>query len=342
MFKELDLLNDAYYEYNVDNRYQIEDRILSYIGSRIIENKYSMQNLIEALNEDFTFNDILKTFNDEANLGSKFKDNTVIRKLDNGFVYGYYRTSVGNIVVEENETLEVLKYFVRAIKSRNSIVIADMDYDEISVKSALLVIFCEAISKFGLSKNLIMLVPFEECNYDGFDRVIEKNQIKQNKKETMKFYLYLQDEFFKDIVEQELKNMKDQNLDCEIIRGDFDYVVNKINAESPKGASIYSKDAKIGYNFLNSIKSSNVFLNSSLLNYEILKEEENNLYRNKKIMYPLTQGETIEKNETPKEEEVIKEEITETKQNLALTIRKENPWYKRIFDAIKRFLFGKK
>ena len=342
MFKELDLLNDAYYEYNVDNRYQIEDRILSYIGSRIIENKYSMQNLIEALNEDFTFNDILKTFNDEANLGSKFKDNTIIRKLDNGFVYGYYRTSVGNIVVEENETLEVLKYFVRAIKSRNSIVVADREYDEISLKSALLVIFCEAISKFGLSKNLIMLVPFEECNYDGFDRVIEKNQIKQNKKESMKFYLYLQDEFFKDIVEQELKNMKDQNLDCEIIRGDFDYVVNKINDESPKGASIYTKDAKIGYNFLNSIKSSNVFLNSSLLNYEILKEEENNLYRNKKIMYPLTQGETIEKNETPKEEEVIKEEITETKQNLALTIRKENPWYKRIFDAIKRFLFGKK
>lgn len=342
MFKELDLLNEAYYEYNLDNRYQIEDRILSYIGSRILENKNSIQSLIEALDEKITFSDILKTFNDEANLGSKFKDNTTIKKLDNGFVYGYYRTSVGNIVVEEEDTLEVLKYFVKAIKSRNSIVIADREYDEISLKSALLVIFCEAISKFGLSKNLIMLVPFEECSYEGFDKVIDNDkQVIKSQKEKMKFYLYLQDEFFRDIVNKELKDVKEQDLDAEIIEGDFKYVIDKINYENPKGAVIYTKDAQMGYNFLNSIKSSNVFINSSLLNYENLVEEEDKLFRNKKIMYPLTQGETIEKTETPKEEKVIKEEISGVKENLALTIKKENPWYKKIFDAIKRFLFGK-
>ena len=54
-----------------------------------------------------------------------------------------------------------------------------------------------------------------------------------------------------------------------------------------------------------------------------------------------TKSETIEKTETPKEEKVIKEEISGVKENLALTIKKENPWYKKIFDAIKRFLFGK-
>lgn len=343
MFEEIDLLTEVYEQYNLDNRYEIENRILSYIGSRILENRESIENIIELLEEKITFNDIIRVFNEEANLGSKYKDSSTIRKLDNGFVYGYFKSSVGNIAVEVENVLDVLRYYVRAIKSRNAIVIADREYSEINLKSALLVIFCEAIAKFGLSKNLIMLVPFEECFYDEFDKVIDnENNVIESKKEKLKFYLYLQDKFFEDNVKQELEDMKVQGLDVEILEGEFKEVVDKINKEHPKGAGIYTKDAKLGYNFLNLVKSSNVFFNSSLLNYENLKEEEDGLYRNKKIMYPFIQRQDIEKIESLKEEEKINEEIDIVKQNLALTVKKENSWYKRIFDAIKNFLFRKK
>jgi hypothetical protein len=106
---------------------------------------------------------------------------------------------VGVIAVEAYDTLEVIKYFIRAIKSRNAIVISDIEYDDTSIKFLILEIIKEALTKFGIDKNLIMILPYEECYYDYFDRVIftyDKygkflSKLKIQEKESPNKYIYI-------------------------------------------------------------------------------------------------------------------------------------------------------
>ena len=288
MGEEIKLLEESFEKYNLDNRFDIDVQILNYIKSRILADRDLLEELIHMYQEEFDFDVLFKTFEEEINALNKYKEPNEIRKLDNGFAYGYCATSVGNIIVEVDNTLDALRYMVRAIRSRNSIVISDYEYDENNVSSALMIIFGEAIEKFGLNRNLIMYKPYEECFYNGFDRVLDDNNtIIKDKKISDNLCIYIQDEFFKDEVENELEEAKKNEVNVEVINGDFDNVISIINEKSPECATIYTKDAKLGYEFINLIKSNNVFFNSSVLNFEKMQEHEDKLYRNKKIMYPI-------------------------------------------------------
>ena len=336
--KEMVILNKAYKQYNLDNRYDIAKKVLTYIRGRIEAEKDLIEKLIKITNEKINFSEILETFDKVVNEKEVYKKEYKITKLENNFAFGKYTTSIGNIVVECSDTLKVLEYYIQAIKSRNTITISDNEYDELNVKSALLIIFSEALSKFNINPNLIMLVPFEECYYDEFDEIIyldDENRI-EKKQETNKLYIYVENENFNDVIENEKEELEKNNKKYEIIKGNFETAVSRINSNISDGAVIYTENPQTAYEFINLVHAKNVFVNTSLLEIEQIGETKNELYTKKKIMYPLkNQDENKEDNEKGKEEKQEKQETK--KENKQLMVVEHNPWYKRIIDAIKSF-----
>lgn len=284
--KEIELRNLAYEKYNTDKRENISRKILNYIKTRIIANKDNFEILLQL--EDVTYEDILKAFEEEMNVKEEYKKEKRLTKIDDSFMYGTYTTSIGNIAVETSKTLSVLKYFIKAIKTRNTITISDEDYDEESIKFALYFIFSEALEKFEVDKNIIKILPYEECNYDKFDKVIyeEENKI-TSKPEIDIYYIYKQSPSFDKEIENEIKNLNLDGKKYEILTGEFYSSIEKINKNISQGACIYTTDPNLGYRFINLVHSKNVFVNSSLLEANNVKNSKNELYMIKKIMYPL-------------------------------------------------------
>ena len=230
--------------------------------------------------------------------------------------------------MEAFDTIEVIKYFIKAIKSRNSIAISDVEYDEQSVKFLILEIFKEALKKFGIDQNLIMILPYEECFYKYFDKVIYtydetgKTLIENrydNKEESEQKYIYIEDNELEE-------NAKRDNTDGEIVYGNIEEVIEKINTTYSQGAVIYTKNSQMAYKFINLVHSKNVMVNTSLQNVEDIKKTANEMYEYKKIILPI-----------PRElmEEIKKEvEKQSTEETSELSLVKVN---EGIFEKIKRF-----
>ena len=64
MREEIELLNNAFKIYNLKDIPDLSNVILNYILSRLIANKENFEKMIEMLNVDISFNDILNVFNE--------------------------------------------------------------------------------------------------------------------------------------------------------------------------------------------------------------------------------------------------------------------------------------
>lgn len=286
--EEIKLLENAYRLYNLDNRDDISIKVLNYISTRLLANRSSFEQMIEMLNLTISFKDILHAFNVAYIEQDYYKiANNYTQGVD--YYSGVYPVSIGNIVVETNDVLEVVKYFVRGIKSRNTITISQTEYEELSLSNMLLIVFAEALAKFNISRNTLMIMPFEDCFYDEYDEVIilENGNIDVKQKEFSEMYIvYNHDNFFNDEITEEEKRLDENNILYQKVTGDLEKVLDTISEYKPKGVSIYTKDSAVAYKFVNLANSQNVFVNSSLLNSENLNNKKNTFYYKKKIMYP--------------------------------------------------------
>ena len=328
--KEIEALNDAYKSYNLNYNKARENEILDYIRSRIVDEQSSLEYIIEQMDEKYSFDDILTTFDEQARKKIIYKRETHLSENKFKFYYGKMTTSVGNIAVECSDTLEVLRYFIRAIQSHNTITISDIEYSEVSVKAALLVIFCEALEKFQIDMNLIMLLPCEECYYDEFDKVLvyDENGLTVTKKaHNYSMFIYIEDAYFESVVENEIGVLEINNKKYRTIRGDFYDVISEINKEVPAGAVIYTQSSVKAYEFMNLVHSSNVFVNTTLMAKEDIEEPDNELYCIRKIMYPSKDAVQTTNNRALEDKKMVAE--------TALVIQKPNPWYKKIVEKIK-------
>lgn len=362
--EEIKLLNNAFKIYNLNDTPDLSNTVLNYILSRLISNKGNFEQMIEMLKVDISFDDILDAFN-ESYRGKDYYKRTNSYKQGRDYYIGVLPMPIGNIVVETNDVLEVIKYFVGGIKSRNTITISQTEYDELSLSNMVLIVFVEALAKFNISRNTLMIMPFEECFYEEFDEVIEIKDSKINIKQkefSQKYIIYDQDGTFASEINSEKERLKDKNIDFDVIKGSLKEALEVINKVRPKGVSIYTKNPNVAYDFITLANSQNVFVNSSLLNSEELNDKINKFYYKKKIMYP--SGKEIDLEEYYKEYtnkfREIKQDIfaKEKIDNNSIKYNKSaetsikgnnetslveviNPWYKRIFNKIKNLFFKK-
>lgn len=324
---ELKKAKNAYIDYNLNIEYEITEKVLKYIYQRINFNKIELENIIKLNKEKITFNEIINILDHEIKSEKMYKKDGQIKLYDNNFVFATLTDSIGLIAVECFETTEVIRYFIRAIKSRNAIIISDVEYNEHSVKSFILLIIKEALKKFNIDENLLNILPYEECSYNLFDKVIytydKKGKTLDNsnavsKDNTEVLYIFVEDRLFKDNVYEEIKRIQQDKKQVELISGNFDDAIKKINKYTSKGSVIYTSNAKLAYKFINLVKAENVFVNASLVNMKTIEQINNPLYFRKNVSFqiPSNTKDNITMEENVKIQEIIEEKSTN---ELALT-----------------------
>lgn len=352
MEEQFKLFKYAYETYNLDKREDVSKEVLEYIRERLIANKDLIEQLIEITGENLIFEDIINLFDNEVKQENIYKKEKKSKLNELGFISSIYSTSIGVVCIETPEPLLIIKYFVTAIKSRNSIIISDIEFAEESIKSAFWIIFAEALKKFDINPNIINIIPYEECNYDLFDKVIivDENQLLDNKRITDEIFIYIEDEYFEEEVQKEIEYLKQISKNPIVIRNSFEDTIEKINKNRGYASCIYTKNAQIGYDFINLVKTSNAFINSSIGEFaEEMKQHKNSLYMNKKIMYEYRSIKDNSQNEKVSEIlEIENQNLKENKeyeQNVSLIKYETTPWYKIIlnkFIELKNKIFGSK
>ena len=288
MEKEYNKAKVSYEKYNLDSEYKKEEKILKYIIERIEANKEEIDKILKLCERRYTYEDVKNLITKISEEKFDYKSEINLKQREDKFVSGKYSTSIGVIAVECFDVLEVLKYMLNGIKTRNAIIISDIEYEENDDKNLLQVIINEALKKFDL-ENLIIIMPYEECNYELCDKVIytyqkKKNQVKQN---TNKLYVYVEDEKLREEAIREYGQEREKNENVELIEGKLEEVIERLNREVSQGVVIYTIDSKKAYKFINLVTSYNIFVNATLANKEEVSQNENELLMTKKIMYEL-------------------------------------------------------
>ena len=328
MIDNISKLRNATNNYRLNNKYEITEDLLKYIQERIIANKSEIEELIKLKEPKYKYENIKNAIDEEIKKEIKYKDYRRMYINKEKFISTSLLMPIGVIAVETFDTIEVIKYFIRAIKSRNSIAISDVEYDEHNVKFLILEIFKEALKKFGIDQNLIMILPYEECFYKYFDKVIYtydetgKTLIEnryENKEESKIKYIYIEDKGLEEIAKRD-------NNNGEIVYGNIEEVIEKINTTYSQGATIYTSNSQIAYKFINLVHSKNVMVNASLQNVEDIINASNEMYEYKNIILPIPRelSEEIKK-------EIEKQTIEEVSE-VSLTKINED-----VFEKIKRF-----
>ena len=151
MRENVSKLRKATNDYRLNNSYEITENILKYIQERIIANKNEIEELIELKEEKYKYEEIKNAIDEEIEKEIKYKNYRRMYINKEKFISTSLLMPIGVIAVEAFDTIEVIRYFIRAIKSRNSIAISDVEYDEQSVKFLILEILQEALKKYGLN-----------------------------------------------------------------------------------------------------------------------------------------------------------------------------------------------
>lgn len=333
MMKENSIkLKKASYQYQLKTDGQLTENLLNYIQERIKANKKEIQELLKIKKETISYEDLERAIQTEIQQDIPYKEYQNLSINQDNFLSMSLLMPIGTIAVEVFETVEVVKYFIKAIKSRNAIAISDVEYDEQSVKFLILVIIKEALKKFNIDENLIMILPFEECFYQYFDKVIytydkqgKKLAVKQSeiKNKTDKKYIYIENKKLKEIALRDNAPIETQRIE-----GTLEEVIQKINEEFSLACAIYTENQEIAYQFLKLVHSQNVLINTSLQNIKETKLLPDELYEYKNIILP------IPIKEKSKEEVLKKEKLIQDKeQEMLLKIVN-----KGILDKIKEFL----
>lgn len=283
------LIKSAYMSYNLKSEEMVVKRLLDYIRERLVANQSDLESIIKIYKEHIAFESILKIFDEEASKPDVYKKEKSLKKINDSFYMGKYTTSVGNVVVETSNALTVLKYFVRGIKSRNSITISDIEYEENDLKNCILMIFKSALEKYGYDPNLLSIEAFEECNYSGFDRVIIEFESRyvDNRDDDETNYIYVQSDKFLNEANSDYTNAIAHSMKVELLKGDFEDVMEHLKSKHLKSAVIYTEDRDKAYEFINSVYADNTFVNASLNETEDIVQPDNELYCMKKIIYPV-------------------------------------------------------
>ena len=290
-----------------------EEKVLKYVKERFEANRNEIEDMIKLTKSGIKYEDIIEIINDEITNPTEYKSKVSWLLDDNGFTKAQLYMPIGLIGVETTDDLMALKYWLRAIKSHNVVEIIDINFNEQDLKHFMLFLIQTSISECGINKDIIGVVPYEEAFEEDYDKIIytqdddlnilEKFRYMDKEKED-KYYIYLEDERFKEEAERECDRLSKKGMNVEKISGEYEKLVEKLNNKYSKGAVVYTQSSELAYNAVNDINSENVFINVSLINAES-EEDKKELYIEKTIAYPLMKKK--------KEKEVSNEEEHEVK-----------------------------
>ena len=333
-------MQNAYSTYNLNEDGDLPEKVLSYLFDRINANRKEIEKLISMYKIKLTIEDILNIVREETSKKNAYLGKTIIDRQ--GFMLAQVLVPVGLVVVRAYNPLQIIRYWIKAIKTRNAVAVVTNKYSEYSLEALVLVIIKEALSKFNLSSNLVMYVSEEECKYELFDEIIytcskdgelyknpEVQDMMRLSSNADKKYVYMEDE--------EFKSEAVQNKDVTILTGSFEKVINRI--KNAKGAVIYTKSSEKAYRFINEACCENVFVNTNLQNAFETVECADEMYRYKNIIIPVPKEVLLSKKEKSEESSDSTIQSNKNDTNNMMIEYKESLW-KKIKNRFKE-LFNK-
>ncbi len=281
-------LNTAFKDYNINDDGDLPNKILKYVYDRIETNRAEIEKVSSIYNSNATCDEILKIVNNEINNDPEQIGKIIIDKQ--GFLFAHVLMPIGIIAVKAYDSLEIIKYWIKAIKTRNAIAISSEIYNDYSIEALILVILKEALTKFNINENLLAYLPIEDCPYQEFDKVIytyndngeildvpNVEDISKLKFTSNKKYVYIES--------KELRKEAEKNTDAEFIEENIDEAISKV--KNAKAAVIYTTDSQKAYKFINLACCDNVFVNASLENIFYTIKSENPLFTYRNIITPV-------------------------------------------------------
>lgn len=273
----------AFEIYAINTNPDITVDIFNILKQRLDENDGAIKRLLTITKEELEYEDIINLLENEEKQINEYKKTEKVQKIDNKFIFSKYQVPVGIIVVETDDTKEVIQNIFKAIITRNAIIIKQNRENPYRIEKLILMIVRECLNKFELDENIVQIIEKQEIPKDQVDVYINKEE-NVKKQRSPKLYIFQEDEYFEDIVSKEKIKLEKQGKQVEVLKGNIYDVINEINKEKVLGSAIYTQDRKIGYKFINLINSDNVYMNTTLENAETNEGKKDIYYMSKNII----------------------------------------------------------
>ena len=271
----------AYRKYVINNNKDISCEVLSYIVEKIEENREKINQIIEINKDNITYQRIAEMILDEKSEVSKFKS----KELKSG----RYNVPVGVIGVECENAEDAIKAMLKAISTRNSVIILHENFSKYSTESLIMLIIKECLKNFYIDDNIIQMFGKEEIDLLKLDRLIKKDGKSEKESAGNTIYIYQEDDEYKANVQNEYERLHNESsfksYDVKPIKGEFGDVINFLNNNEASAVCMYTNNTQKAYKFINWINSPNVFVNTGVKNCNYNQKESDNYYNLKYILH---------------------------------------------------------
>ena len=285
--EEIRYARSAFRKYVVNDTENIEQELFSIITTEIMNNQQNIEKIIEINEDNLTINDILDIIDAERKTKKKFKE----EKND------IYRMPIGVVGIECRNTKECITYMLKAISTRNAIMILNNDLIKYRTEDLILLIIKQCLIRCNVDDDLIQMHYKEEIDLDKLDKVIYFDDDKKDEKESKEakkeennkeiIYMYKDSELFNYEIKSEylklIKNKEKTNREVKIISGKFIDVTKYLEHNKSSIVVIYTDNEENAYKLANWVNTDNVFVNTKLDKCIRNKKDSKNLFKLKKI-----------------------------------------------------------
>lgn len=289
-FVQNEILNArrAFRKYSINNTKNISNDILNLILNKIKENENKIEKIIE-INKDQ-----LSYLNIEDIIKEEIENLNMYKSIDKK-TYGYFMP-IGVVGVECTNAKESIKALIKAVSTRNSIIVLHKNYNQYSTESLILLIIQECLKNFYVDDNIVQICEDIEIDHSSLDRIISNDDSKQNPKNYSKeIFIYQEDDLYEQIVKEEYEKIKELDkflgYNVRVIKGEFSSVVNFLTTNKPFAVCMFTNNDQKAYKFMNWIDSSNVFINVGIENDicienpDLYNMKNNKYYELKKVVH---------------------------------------------------------
>ena len=279
--KEIDDARRAFRKYVINNSNNLSADVLSFIAEKIEENHEEIAKLIEINNDDITYREILGMVLDEKEYISNFKKKDAKTSR--------FKVPIGVVGIECHNVRDSISSMLKAVSTRNSIIVLHQNYNKYSTEALILLIMKECLKNYYIDDNIIQMFAEEEIDLSKLDKIIRIDGKATAGESPKTIYIYQENEEFQNDVENEVERLQNNDLyksyEIKPIRGTFGDVVNYLSNNKASAVCMYTNNTQKAYKFINWIDSPNVFVNTGIKKFNGVQCESNNYFNSKFVLH---------------------------------------------------------
>lgn len=280
--KEIIDARRAFRKYVINNTPNISKDILQYIKEKVQENQLEIRQLIRVNNDEVTYEELIELIENEIATLELYKQKDSKT--------GCYNVPVGVVGVECSNSKESIKAILKAISTRNAVVVLHDNYNRYSTESLILLIVKECLKNFYIDDNIIQIFQYVEIDLSKLDKIILNEDIEEDKRiqNNHEIYIYQEDKKYEGIIKKEISRLKKsdeyKSYKINYINGNFGSIIDYLNKNNLDAVCMYTNNRYKAYKFINWVNSPNIFINTGIQNCNVINSK-NEYFNNKYVLH---------------------------------------------------------